>query len=238
MADELKKDAISEVRSSSSNNGAKDGGSPPLEEVMAENKRKAEELKSVKAELESSKARLDELEEKDRLTAAERQEKVELETDVKLEAKRLRTLKETQPWIEVAKEEAEKAGETKAFDVLLNNELERANDFIDDRAAERGETPKELARKMQSYAMRYTDKRPSRRNELAYRDLVADESKSKSLDDREKALKEKEDAETKYREGAGRHVRDASFDQKIEGASKKDAIRLMREQVQTQKEAV
>lgn len=235
MADELKKDAIG-AGSSPAGNGANQAGSPPVEEIIAENKRKAEELKSAKAEIGSMKERLQELEEAENrreLTAKEERERVALKSDVKSEAAKLRELKETQPWIEVAKEEAERVGETKAFEVMLNNELERANDFIDDKAAELDKEPKEFAKELQPFALKYQDKRPSRRNELAYRDWQKAQEKVKSLDEREKIIKDKEDRDLRFREGVGRHVRNESLDQKMENADKKGKLRLMREAVET-----
>jgi hypothetical protein len=239
MAEDLK--GAKEAGSPPAKNGANDPGSPPAEELIAENKRKAEELKEAKAELSSMQERLAELEEKERtreLSAKEEREKADLKDDVKTEAQKLRQLKETQPWIEVARQEAKTESEKTAFDVMLNNELERANDFIDDKADELGITPKELANKLRPYAMKFQDKRPSRRNEMAYREWQKDESKLKSLSEREKALKDKEDNETKFREGAGRYVRDKSFDQELENAdSKGDKLRLMRKLVPTHTEA-
>ena len=232
---EEKKD-VNDAGSPPATKDVNDNGSPPLNQ-QAELKAKTEKIARQEAEIASYQERLVALEEKERtreLTAREERERAGLEGDLKSEARKLRALKETQPWIEVAREEAEKAGETKAFEVSLNLEIEKANEQIEDWAKESGKTPKELANELLSYVGKYQDKRPTRRNELAFRDFQADQSKLKSLSEREKALKAKEDADTKFREGAGRFVRDESFHQKLENAdSAKARLRLMRDRVQT-----
>src|SRR3990167_8988533 len=92
-----------------SKKGAKDGDSLSLDELKAENKRKAEELASLKAEHKVNVSRLEKLEaieQQRELTAKQEREKNRLEDTVESESKRLREDKGSQPWIHISKEEA------------------------------------------------------------------------------------------------------------------------------------
>ena len=222
--------------SPSDDKGAKGGGSPPLEELQAENKRKAEEITSLKSSLSQIQAEIAELKEaaeERELTQRETAKLHELESDVKTAAKQLRGKQELAPWIQIAKEEAEDAGRNLSLDAILNNEFERANDYIDDVAEKNGMTVKEMARELGPYAIRYADRRPERRNQLAYRDWEKSKSKEKSLEEREKALKAKEDEELKFRERGKRIVRDETMDKKLEDAQGREKIDILRDLIQT-----
>jgi hypothetical protein len=236
MADILEKDA-KDAGSSPADNGAKDAGPPPAEELIAENKRKAEKIAALEAENKADKARLarlEKLEEEGKLTPKQEREKEELEIDVDSEAKKLRTFKETKPWIKVATEEAAMAE--------LNASIKRANYFIEDKAEEHSTEdkpikPDEFAKMLKPYAMAYSDEDPDRRNQLAYRDWKKAQAKLSELSDREKKLKEKEDADVKFRERGGRSERDTSLDQKFETASSKnEKLSLLRDMIQTETE--
>lgn len=220
-----KKGAIDEA-SPASNNGANGSDSPAgktadvlLEELRAENKRKADEisgLKSEKSKLEALKAeyeeRLTELDNKRTLTASDREEK-------KVLAAKIRQVAEAQPYLYAAEEIAEE----KANSAMWNIELEKANDFLDDKAEELGlESGEELAKKIASYAVKYSDKRPSRRNELAFRDYMKAESREKDLQKKEADLKKKEAEYSAYAEGSGRTVRDPGLADRLNSAKTKD----------------
>lgn|SRR3990167_8600920 len=236
MADILEKDAKL-ADSSPAGKGAKEAGSPPAEELIAENKRKAEKIATLEAENKADKARLarlEKLEEEGKLTPKQEKEKDELEMDVDSEARKLRSLKETKPWIKVATEEAALAA--------LNESIKRANYFIEDKADEHSTedkklTPAEFAKMLKPYAAEHADEDPDRRNQLAYRDWKKAQAKVSDLTERERKLKEKEDADIKFRERGGRSERDTSLDHKFDTAStKKEKLSLLRDLVQTEVE--
>src|SRR3990167_4453468 len=209
MPPEVKEGAIEEA-SPASKNGANDGDSPSPDELKAENKRKAEKIASLETEIKADRARLAKLEaieEQRELTAREEREKAVLKDDVGEEAKKLREMKETQPWIKISKDEAKEA----STDAVLNNEIERSNDFLEDMASDNKMEVEQFAKEIRKFSSPYMNKRPERRTVLAYRDWQKAQSKEKSLSEREQKLKEKEDAETSFRERGGRIPRDESL---------------------------
>jgi hypothetical protein len=207
-----------------------EGKNPPktpeqlLSEHKAENQRKQEEISKLKAEKSALDDELQELRQKqdeEGLTRKERERKEDIEgdiEDIKAAAKKLRAQKETQPWIQVAREEM--------ADTMVDYEIGKANEFVEDTAAELKIEPKELAKELIPFAAKYQHMRPERRNQLAYRDLKAAKSKQASIEAQEAKLKELEDKERTFREGPGRSPRKTTPNDKFETADKSDRLKM------------
>lgn len=184
--------------------------------VLAENRRKSEELTTITKEKEEMEERLDELEEKVRLTREEREEVVQLRGDIKAAAKELRMKEGSAPWIQIAKEEAEEMGKKTSLQAILDFEIERANDYVEDKAFDLSMDTKVLAKALTPFAIKYNDKRPERRNQLAFRDWQKEQTRMKEIDDKEKKLKAEENERLSWREGTGRSDRTKTQKQKFE----------------------
>jgi len=229
MSDEEKsaKELDSLTKKSGDDNPPAEGKKPQkssdelLSEYKAENTRKAEEnskLKSEKARLEAELAELREKEDEKGLSRKEDERVEDLEAEIKLAAKKLRQGKETLPWIEIAREEVGTA--------IVDYEIGKANEFVDDKAEELKMEPKELAKALTPFAKKYQELRPERRNQLAYRDWQKSEAKQKEIEAKEAKLKELEDKEQAFREGRGRNTRQPTRNDKFEEASKEDRLKM------------
>jgi hypothetical protein len=185
-----------------SKKGANDKGTPPLEELIAENKRKAEEIASFKSEIQDMRAELDELKSLQQEHPTEkRQEKIDdIEESLDVMAEKLYQQKETKPWIRVAQKESENT----VMKILQNQAVQDSNDFIDDKAEELGLNVKDLVKNIKSFAIKYSDRSPLRRTQLALRDWQKAQSKEADLSAREKKLLEEENKAKLMREGRGR----------------------------------
>lgn len=181
-------------------------GDRTIENVMAENKRKTEEIVGLRSEISEMKDMLSELKEINNPSREERQEIKQLEEGIEQKKAQLRSQKETQPWIEIAKEEAV----TAAQQAMFNRQIEDGNYFLEDKAHELGidyndKTKfKDFVKKLKPFTMDYADLPPLRRNQLAFR---AWQEKEKELSDfkREKEAVEKEKMQNNLmREGRGR----------------------------------
>jgi hypothetical protein len=184
-------------------------------EYQAEARRKSEENTTLKTELQEMKQMLAELkrkEEESGLSKREESKMDDLESDIQDAVKKLRTQKDTQPWIHLAKEEMTNA--------MIEHQIELGNEYLEDKAEELGMEVKKLASELSLYALKHQSKRPARRNELAFREWQKDQAKAKELAEKEKKLKELEDKEKAFREGGGRVPRKISKDEAFESADK------------------
>lgn len=206
-------------------NGATDPGSPPAEEVLAENKRKADKIVALEAAKSQMEARIKELEDKSELTKREELEREDLATDIETirnQARQLRSQAQTKPWIEIAREEANMS--------LSDYLIKRGNWYLDNQARNLKITTNELVQKLGAYVHKYLDLEPERRNELAFMDWQADENDRQlnaKLKDENKKLT---DENLAFREGKGRLVRDdkgKQIDQRFADGDKRDRTKLV-----------
>lgn len=215
-------DGKTEVNPSRGGDHAQKTSEQLLSEYKAETQRKAEEIKALKAEQAEMKAALAELKAKaesgDLSKKDERKMEV-LESEIEAAAEKLRGDPEAKPWIKIAKEEMS--------EVMVQHQIELGNEFLEDRAAELGMEPKDLAKEISAFAFKYQDKRPERRNALAFKDWQKEQSRIKALEAKEKELKEREEKEKAFREGKGRIPRQADKDQKFQEAKKEDRLGML-----------
>jgi len=195
-----------------------------LSEYKAENQRKAEENKVLKSEMQEMKSTLAELKEKaeaGELSKRDEGRMENLEDEIKDAAKKLRGQKETQPWIEIAREEMTVS--------QAQFQIELGNEYIEDKASDLGIEPKDLAKEIAVYAFKYQDKRPARRNELAFRDWKNATAKQKELEAKETAIKERDAKDASFREGRGRNPRQADKNQSFQDANKDGRLDILRD---------
>lgn len=193
-----------------------------LSEYKAEAQRKTEEIKAFKSELQEMKSLYAELKEKAESGELSKREELkldDLESEIKEAAKKLRSQKETLPWIEIAREEMTVA--------QAQFQIELGNEYIEDKASELSMEPKELAKEIALYAFKYQDKRPERRNALAFKDWQAAKAKQTELEAKEKAIKEREEKDRAFREGKGRIPRQADKSQSFQEAKKEDRLGML-----------
>lgn len=181
-------------------------GDRTIENVMAENKRKTEEIVGLRSEISEMKEMLSELKEINNPSREERQEIKQLEEGIEQKKAQLRSQKETQPWIEIAKEEAV----TAAQQAMLNRQIEDGNYYLEDKADELGidyndkSKFKEFVNKLKPFSLKHAELPPLRRNQLAFKEWQKHEKQMSDLNEREKKLAEKEMQEKLMREGRGR----------------------------------
>lgn len=193
-----------------------------LNEYKAEAQRKTEEIKALKGDLTEMKNVLAELQARaaeGNLSKRDEARMENLEEDIKDKAKQLRQQKETQPWIEIAREEMTIA--------QAQLQIELGNEYIEDRASELNMDPKDLAKEISQFAFKYQDKRPERRNALAFKDWQQAQKKAQELEAKEKAIKEREEKEKAFREGKGRLPRQVEKNQQFQDAKKEDRLGML-----------
>ncbi len=208
-----------------------------VEEVMAENKRKADEIASLKSDKGALESRLEELEEKDRLTAKERAEKAALETgidSIESQVKLLRSNPDANQkvWLKTIREDAENA----ALEATFNAEKRRSNEVLYELVDDHGDklkvkTIKELAALIKPYGLKYNEDVNSgemtlvTRTRKAFRDFMKSQSQSEEIAKREETLRKKEAALAGL-EGGGRARRIDSVDdfKTLSGSKKISAV--------------
>ena len=151
-----------------------------LKEYKAENKRKSDELKATKAQLEEIKAskeeRLEELENKPRLTRSEQEEVAMLEQQI-VDIERDQRSK---PWLEVNRRLSEKVAQDKTQGLAFQLAEEMAEDYAD----KEGIDPDEFKDKLTTYLRKHRDE-PSltKRVRLAYKDYAKEIKQEKELEE-------------------------------------------------------
>lgn len=122
--------------------------------------------------------RLNELEEKDRLSSAEKSEMRRLQAqDNSIDElkNKIRSSKEAEPWLdlinEISNENSKSASEQAKSAAVQEYYKEYIDDFVEDKASEFDLTPKELREKLQPYAKAYLDVSPTKRVKLAFKDF-------------------------------------------------------------------
>jgi len=195
-------------------------GDRTTEQVMAENKRKTEEIAGLRSEISEMKDILSEMKEINNPTREERQEIKQLEDTIDTKKAQLQSQKETQPWIGIAQDEALTITER----VLMQRQIEDGNYFLEDKAEENGidvsdkQEFKKFIERMKPYALKYSELSPVRRNQMAYKDWKKDEKKLSDLNEREKKIAEKEMQDKLMREGRGRIPIDKEKEDKYNNA--------------------
>ena len=167
-------------------NGANGTGSLPVEEVMAENKRKADEISKLKAQLEDYKAdaesRIEELEEKSRLTRGEENELASLKDQVS----QIKADKRSMAWREVTREDAKETFEKLLQDkptvqkILHTVDLEYAQDMTDEFAVKEEMTRDQFEESILPYLRRFSGK-PTTKLKKAYAAMLEDRAVKEKL---------------------------------------------------------
>jgi hypothetical protein len=181
MPDEAKG---AKVPDSPDGKGANEIASPPIDELLAENKRKAEEIKSLKSEHSQLQTQLKELEKKVNLTTQDKKEKKEIEKSLDDVVAQIESNEENQGWLEAAGRRAQKTFRTERF----NQELETQNKAIKREAKARNMSVEDFEKELDPYAKPYKDMFPLDRFERAMEDF----ERVKGLEKREADIAKKE----------------------------------------------
>ena len=176
-------------------------------------------MESIKYEL----SELKEISNRRELTSSEKKQREGLEDDIEEAANKLESQKDSAPWIHLSKKKAEQA----ALQIATETEIQRANDFVDDKAFELEISAEELAKAIRPYAVTRDSQSLYRRNVEAFRSWQKEQKRVKDIEDREKRLKDREEEDQRFRETGQRQARDESADQKWDEADKNGKTRLL-----------
>lgn len=189
-------------------------------------KLKDEVIQTLKVELGLMKDELSELKEissRRGLNSSEKSRQDELEDDIDESANKLEKVEGNAAWIHLTKKKAQQA----ALEIATDSEIQRANDFIDDKAFELEMSEDELTKAIRPYAVMRDGKSLYRRNVEAFRSWQKEQKRIKGIEDREKNLKDREEEEQRFKETGQRQPRDESADQQWNEADKKGKTRLL-----------
>lgn len=217
-----------------------------LENVMAENRRKAEEIKELREKSEAYETRISELEELARereLTKREEAELSNLNTQTIQVDSLVSRLESQQDEVSIAwkalMDKKVKGTLTKVEEntlkLIFDNECDRQNDFLEDKVVELNASLKDgeerytidsLAKALNPYGKSYKDKRPERKAQLAFRDWMMDKKRLESIEERERKIKEREEADLHFRETGRQVVRDSSLEKKFQDSKDKSGLMI------------
>lgn len=192
-----------------------------VESLKAENQRKADKIIALEKSMADKESRLEELEALERegkLSKEDRREQSDLEDDLDKEADKLQNISGNKPWLRLTERLARRESERIAAENYTNVEIERGNDFIDDKAFDLEIPTKELIEKIKPFVKLAKGQSPYRRNVEAFREWQKEGKRVQSLEAREKAIAEKEDADRRFRETGSRTPRNNSDTRRWEEA--------------------
>jgi len=185
--------------------GSKQGATPPLENLQAENKRLSDKLTKLQEQLEEGELTRDEM--------REEMEKIKSQFSngngdkAKTPKQRLQEYKNNPAYkdqLDVLNELAQEIADQKIRQFQHEDQVAEMEDMLVEKAEELGMDTKEFRSKILPYAGKHSDKAPILRFKTALREYLKDQAKLKSLDEREKALREKEESDKLYAETGGR----------------------------------
>lgn len=221
---------------------AKEGGSLPPEELQAELERKTKEIEKLKSSNATAIARVEELEklqDEGNLSVDEEEELAREKEKVRKTADKIKQTREFAPWELLIREQVSGA----ALEIVMNNEITKANDLVEDWALDEGflkdgvtlkEATEKMARELAPFGRKYDNKSPSRRNELAYREWKKSKKERADFDEQKRKLKEDQDAAQRFRETGTRVPRDQTLDSKLKDArTPKEQASLLKDLVAT-----
>lgn len=204
----------------------KDHATPSLENLQGENKRLSEQNVKLKEQLEDSGLQMDEL--KERLTELEKQGKRSDDTVDQKELDKIISDPRNKAVISYLTAEAKKEARAASYE----DQIDSANALVEEEAEKRGidigksERPTkeylEFVNQLKSFSLKYADLSPVRRNQRALKDFIKWEARIKNLEEREKAIKEKEDQDRLYAERGGRSEREVAAIDSLEKAKTTD----------------
>lgn len=200
-----------------------------IENVMAENQRKAEKISVLEEKISSYEDRLAELEEKTTLTRSEKIEKDELQDTVDSLWEQVKVTQNGKVWLHGTKKEFEPVINSK----LLEDSTNRADWFLEDKAEELGmRDAGALAKEIAPFAAQHMRLLPERRNQLAFRDWQRAKNKQAELSKKEQDILKKEEEMKAYAEGRGRVSRDPSFKEKFNSGDKDQKLSMLDELIE------
>lgn len=191
-----------------------------LASVKSENERFKGVISTLQAERDEARSRLDELNEKDRLSTQERLERQQLMRkddtyDDMIEE--LRRKPEAKPWfkhvekeLSKLKQETDKAAKVAEQNGKTGALMELAADYVEDMAEKEGIKSSDFLKSLKPHLSQFDDKNPYRRTQLAYKSWQEAQSLKKERDELAKAK-----AALETREDGGRMSRESSAEDLI-----------------------
>jgi len=205
----------------------KSDATPSLENLQGENKRLSGKIAKLEADLEDAGLINEEL--KDEIEVIKEQLSSKSTSGEKKDVvARLNELKANPKYkdeIELLAQLAEEQSEKKAKDIFFQEQLEEMEEMLEDKAKELNMEKEELRKALQPYAARYRDKFPLRRIKFSLREYLDFRSRIDTLNKKEQANKEKEEADKLLAESGGRTEREVTAHDKLK-SSKGDLQKL------------